>query len=101
MSTPPPPYGGAQPRRRRPVPPAYQKPVPSRRRPSGWWFVVAVGLMLAGVAVGVLLVVQSVRAFVDVDATVPADGQVHEVSVPTDRRPDDLGPPGATAEPAR
>ena len=83
MSTPPPPYGGAQP----PQPgwPAYPKPVPSRRRPSGWWFVVAVGLMLAGVAVGVLLVVQSVRAFVDVDATVPADGQVHEVSVPTDR----------------
>ena len=83
MSTPPPPYGG--PRAGAVGAARVPEAVPSRRRPSGWWFVVAVGLMLAGVAVGVLLVVQSVRAFVDVDATVPADGQVHEVSVPTDR----------------
>ena len=89
---PPPPYGDAQQPPQPypvapggPVPPAYRKPVPSRRRPSGWWFAVAIGLMLAGVAVGVLLVVQSVRAFVDVDATVRADGEVHAITVPTDR----------------
>lgn len=75
MSNPQPPY----------LPPAYQKPVPSRRRPSGWWFALAAGLMVAGIVVGVLLVVQSVRAFTEVDTTIDPDGQVRVVSVATDR----------------
>lgn len=100
MSTPQPPYGapqepqpGAQPPPpptypTYPVPPvyaAYQKPVPSRRRPSGWWFVVAGLLILAGLTIGVLLVVQTVRDFTETDATIPADGQSHALTVDTDQ----------------
>ena len=85
MSAPtPPPYGGPQPGQP-PVYPAYQKPVPRRRRPSAWWFAVAGLMMLAGIAIGVLLIVQAVRAFVDVDATIQADGQTHAVSVDADQ----------------
>ncbi len=83
MSSPQPPYG--QPYRPPPVYPAYQKPVSSRRRPSGWWFVVAGLLMVAGIAVGVLLIIQSVRAFVEVDATIQADGETHSITVDTDQ----------------
>lgn len=86
MSTPQPPYGGHyQPSYGGPVPPAYRKPVPRRRRPRGWWWVVAVAMLLGGVAVGVLLVVQSVRAFTETDATIEADGQPRSVVVATDR----------------
>lgn len=83
VSTPPPPYG--QPHQPPPVYPAYQKPVPSRRRPSGWWFVVAGLMMVAGVAIGVLLIVQTVRAFVDVDATIEPDGETRSIVVDTDK----------------
>lgn len=80
----PPPYGGSQPGRP-PTYPAYQKPVPSRRRPSAWWFAVAGVMMLAGIATGVLLIVQTVAGFLETDATIPADGRVHAVTVGTDR----------------
>lgn len=82
MSSPQPPYGPYQPP---PVYPAYQKPVPSRRRPSAWWFVVAGLLMLAGLAVGVLLIVQTIQAFTEVDATIQADGETHTVTVDADQ----------------
>jgi hypothetical protein len=86
MSTPQPPYGAPQqPGYGPPVYPAYQKPVPSRRRPSGWWFVAGALLMLAGVAIGTLLIVQTVRAFTETDATIRADGQPHSVSVDADQ----------------
>jgi hypothetical protein len=80
----PPPYGVPQPGQP-PVYPAYQKSVPSRRRPSAWWFAVAGLLMLAGIAIGVLLIVQAVRTFTDVDATIQADGETHAVSVDADQ----------------
>jgi hypothetical protein len=57
--------------------------VPSRRRPSAWWFLVAGLMMLAGVAIGVLLIVQAVRAFVDTDATIQPDGETHSIVVDT------------------
>ncbi len=56
-------------------------PPPKRRRPSAWWFALAVGLMVAGIAVGVTILVITVKAFAATDATIPADGQSHEVSV--------------------
>jgi hypothetical protein len=83
VSTPPLPYG--QPYQPPPIYPAYQKPVPSRRRPSAWWFVVAGLMMLAGVAIGVLLIVQAVRGFIETDATIQPDGQTHSIVVDTDQ----------------
>jgi hypothetical protein len=83
MSMPPPPYG--QPYQPPPIYPAYQKPVPSRRRPSAWWFLVAGLLMLAGVAIGILLIVQAVRGFIDVDATIQDDGETHSIVVDADQ----------------
>ncbi len=83
MSTPPPPYG--QPSQPPPIYPAYQKPVPSRRRPSAWWFAVGGLLMVSGVVVGVLLIVQAVRVFAEVDATIQANGETHTVIVERDQ----------------
>jgi hypothetical protein len=83
VSTPQPPYG--QPYQPPPLYPAYQKPVPSRRRPSAWWFLVGALLMLAGLAIGVLLIVQTVRTFTDVDATIQADGETHTLTVDADQ----------------
>ena len=72
MSTPQyPPYGG-------PPPP------PKRRRPSAWWFVLAGGLIVAGVAIGITVLVLTVRGFLATDATIEVDGQPHTVTVPTD-----------------
>ena len=59
-------------------------PPPGRRRPSGWWFVLAGGLIVAGVAVGVTLLVLTVRGFLATDATIDVDGRPHPVTVPTD-----------------
>jgi hypothetical protein len=76
---PPPPYGA-------PPPPPYgapPPPPPRRPRPSGWWFVLGGGLILAGVAIGVGLFVWTLRGFLHTDATVPADGRQHAVSVGT------------------
>ena len=78
---PPPPYGAP------PLPP-YGAPgppaSPRRRRPSGWWFVVGAGLVLAGIAIGAGLFVATLKGFLDTEATVPADGRPHAVSVGTD-----------------
>ena len=66
-----PPYGG---------PPLPQK----RRRPSGWWFALAGAVIVAGVAVGVTVLVLTVRGFLATDATVDVDARPHSVTVPTD-----------------
>lgn len=75
-------------------------PPPQRRRPSAWWFVLAAGLMVAGVAVGVTILVLTVKSFTETDATIPADGQPHQVSVDTDQDRivwiDDDEPPSCT-----
>ncbi|GAB3782832.1 hypothetical protein GCM10027601_14060 [Nocardioides ungokensis] len=42
------------------------------------------GLVLAGLAIGVGLFVWTLRGFLDTEATVPADGRPHAVSVGTD-----------------
>lgn len=70
---PPPPYAAPAPLPSAPVPP------PARPRPSGWWFVVGGGLILAGVAIGVGIFVWTIKGFLDVDTTVPADGRAHLV----------------------
>ncbi len=75
-------------------------PPPQRRRPSAWWFVLAAGLMVAGVAVGVTVLVLTVKSFTETDATIAADGQPHTISVDTDRDRmiwiDDDEPPSCT-----
>ena len=78
MSQPPPSY---------PVPSGYppgQSPLPTKYRPSGWWFVVGGGLIVAAIAAGVGLFIWTLSAFFSTDATVPADGEVHTVTVGTD-----------------
>lgn len=77
VPTPPPPYGGWTP------PP----PKPRRRRPSAWWFALGGGFIAASAAslvVGLLFFLSTVTGFLQVDATIEADGLPHEVSVPTD-----------------
>lgn len=73
---PPPPYGAQ-------TPPPYGAPLapppPRRPRPSGWWFVVGGGLILAGIAIGIGLFVWTLKGFLETDATVPADGAAHAV----------------------
>ncbi|MBB6626568.1 hypothetical protein H5V45_04440 [Nocardioides sp. KIGAM211] len=74
-----PPYGVPQ-------APLHQPPGPPRKpRPSGWWFVLGGALVVAAIAVGVTLVVLTLRGFLTTDATVSADDQPHTVSVGTDR----------------
>jgi hypothetical protein len=78
MSQPPPSY---------PVPSGYppgQSPLPPKYRPSGWWFVVGGGLIVAAVVAGVGLFIWTLSAFFSTDATVAADGQTHQVTVETD-----------------
>ncbi len=78
MSQPPPSYPVP------PGPPAGRAPVPAKHRPSGWWFVVGAGLVVAALAAGIGLFVWTLSAFFSTDATVAADGQTHRVSVDTD-----------------
>lgn len=60
-------------------------PVPaSKPRPSKWWFVVGGALLVAAVVVGVALFIWALSGFLRTDATVPADGRPHQVSVDTD-----------------
>jgi hypothetical protein len=47
--------------------------------------VLAVGLMLVGVAVGATVLVLTIKGFTETDATIEADGQTHRISVETDR----------------
>ncbi|GAA4690494.1 hypothetical protein [Nocardioides conyzicola] len=78
MSQPPPSY---------PVPSGYPpgaSPSPPKYRPSGWWFVVGAALVVAAVAAAVGLFVWTLSAFFSTDATVPADGRTHTVTVGTD-----------------
>lgn len=95
MSQPPPSY---------PVPSGYppgQPPLPPKYRPSGWWFAVGAGLLVAALAAGIGLFVWTLAAFFSTDATVEADGQPHHVTVATDGdrmlwRDDDVFDPDCT-----
>ncbi len=73
---PPPPYAAG------PAGPA--GPDPRRPRPSGWWFVLGGALLVGAVAAGVALLLWTLSSFMETDATVPADGVAHPVSVPAD-----------------
>jgi hypothetical protein len=69
-----------------PLPSGYppgHPPLPARYRPSGWWFVVGGGLIVAAVVAGVGLFVWTLWPLFETDATVPADGQSHHVTVDT------------------
>jgi hypothetical protein len=93
MSQPPPSY---------PVPSGYppgHPPLPPKDRPSGWWFVVGAGLIVLALGAGVGLFIWTLSAFFQTDATVPADGQTHQITVDTDGqrmlwRDDDIFDPG-------
>jgi hypothetical protein len=62
--------------------------------------VLAVGLMIAGLAIGVTVLVLTIKSFTETDATIAADGQPHTISVDTDRDRmvwvDDDEPPSCT-----
>ncbi|WP_244932258.1 hypothetical protein [Nocardioides sp. W7] len=57
---------------------------PARARPSGWWFALGGGLLVAAVASGIALFVWTLSGFLDTDVTVLADGEAQQVQVPTD-----------------
>ena len=59
-------------------------PPPKKPRPRGWWFVLGAGLMVVAVAVAVLLFALVFKALFTTDASLRADGQAHEVTVPAD-----------------
>lgn len=57
---------------------------PPKGRPSAVWFVVGGLLVVAGVVAGIVLFVRVFDSnFLDVEATIPADGVAHEVTVDT------------------
>jgi hypothetical protein len=59
-----------------------EPPAPPRGRPSALWFLVGGLLVAAGVAAGIVLFLRIFDSgFLDVDATVPPDGEVHRVTV--------------------
>ncbi|GAA1767222.1 hypothetical protein GCM10009795_012090 [Nocardioides hankookensis] len=77
MSQPPPSY---------PVPSGYppgHPPIPQKYRPSAWWFVLGGGLIVVAIAAGVGLFIWTLAAFFQTDATVPANGSAHQVTVDT------------------
>ncbi|MDF1602813.1 hypothetical protein [Nocardioides sp. YIM 152315] len=78
MSQPPPSY--PTPSGYPPAPP----PRPQKYRPSWAWFLVGGGLIVVGLAAGVALFIWTLAAFFTTDASVPADGQPHTVTVDTD-----------------
>lgn len=78
MIQPPPAYGGHP-----PYPPSVPRR-PARRRPSGWWFGLGGGLVVAAVVIGIGLLVWTLRPLFLTDASVPMDGQPHAVRVPAD-----------------
>lgn len=58
---------------------------PPKARPSAVWFAVGGLLLVAAVVVGVVLFVRIFdQGFLTVEATVPADGAAHDVTVGTD-----------------
>lgn len=63
-----------------PLPP----PVPAKVRPSGWWFALGGGLLVAAVASGIGLFVWTLSSFLGVDASVSADGDPHQVTIDHD-----------------
>jgi hypothetical protein len=65
---------------------AHPPPGPAGKpRPRAWWFAVGAALVVAGVVTGIVLVVRIFDSgFLDVEATVPADGAAHQISVSTD-----------------
>jgi hypothetical protein len=68
---------------------AYAGPPPpgaaGKPRPRAWWFVVGALLVAAAVVVGVVMFVRIFDSgFLSVEATVPADGEAHQVTVATD-----------------
>ena len=78
MSQPPPSY---------PVPSGYppgHPPIPLTYRPSAWWFVLGGGLILLSIGAAIGLFIWTLAAFFETDATVPADGAPHQVTVSTD-----------------
>ena len=75
MTQPPPPYGGY---------PGDPSPAPAKYRPSGWWFALGGGFVLAAVVAGIALFVWTLVSFLDTDAKVAADGEGHAVVVSTD-----------------
>lgn len=59
--------------------------MPARKqRFSGWWFLLPVGLILASIIAFVGLVAVGVGFGLGTEASFPADGTPHRVSVPTD-----------------
>lgn len=70
-----------------PVPSGYppgHPPLPPRYRPSGWWFAVGGGLIVAALVAAVGLFVWTISPLIVPGAEVPADGQSHIVIVDTD-----------------
>ena len=64
---------------------ATPQPQPVKSRPSVAWFAVGALLVVAGVVAGVVLFVRIFDdGFLSVEATVPADGVTHQVTVGTD-----------------
>lgn len=60
-------------------------PNPSKPRPSAAWFALGGVLVLAGAVAGVVLFVRIFSSgFLSIEATVPADGQTHSITVATD-----------------
>lgn len=70
---------------RAPAPAPAPAPATEKVRPSGWWFVLGGGLLVAAVASGVGLFVWTLASLFATDVTVPVDATSHQVSVPTDR----------------
>lgn len=67
------------------LPTGFPPPRPRRRRPSKWWFAVGTALLVGSVAAGIGLFIWTLTSFLTTDATVSADGQPHQVTLPDDR----------------
>ncbi len=70
---------------------------PQKQRPRALWFVVGVALMIAGVALGVSIIVTGVKHLTVEDGTFMADGAPHRVTAPPNRSRMVFAPSGSTA----